>query len=120
MLYAMCCKWGSDLYKCKYKYNSTALIDITFQLCSQTEKLHQANTITYGGYLNLMKRQMKLSIDFISKRIHSGPMSAVTAILALLTLYYAIRGYFSPAFSYFELELEEEKEQKNRVRWNRR
>eukprot|EP00956_Cyclotella_meneghiniana_P032005 scaffold86042_cov80-Cyclotella_meneghiniana.AAC.3 len=79
----------------------------------------QANTITYGGYLNLMKRQLQLSFNFISKRIHSGPMSAVTAILALLTLYYAIQGYFSPAFSYFELELEEEKEKKSRLNWRR-
>ena len=38
-------------------------------------------------------------------------MSAVTAILALLTVYYAIIGYFSPAFSYFELEIEEEGKQ---------
>jgi hypothetical protein len=71
----------------------------------------QANTITYGGYVNLMKRQLLLSHNFISKRVRSGPMSAVTAILALLTVYYAIIGYFSPAFSYFELEIEEEGKQ---------
>jgi hypothetical protein len=47
-------------------------------------------------------------------------MSAVTAILALLTLYYAIKGYFSPEFSYFELELEQEKENNNRLYWKRR
>ena len=66
-----------------------------------------------------MKRQLQLSFNFISKRIHSGPMSAVTAILALLTLFYAIQGYISPAFSYFELELEEEKEKKSRLNWRR-
>jgi hypothetical protein len=46
-------------------------------------------------------------------------MSAVTAILAVLTVYFAIEGYFSPAFSYFELEEEEEKEikQLKRKRW---
>jgi len=47
-------------------------------------------------------------------------MSAVTAILALLTLFYAIQGYFSPAFSYFELELEEEKENNKRLNLKRR
>lgn len=85
-----------------------------------TKSKYKANTITYGGYLNLMKRQLQLSFNFISKRIHSGPMSAVTAILAFLSLYFAIKGYISPAFSYFELELEEEKEQNKRLNWKRR
>lgn len=77
----------------------------------------QANTITYGGYVNLMKRQLLLSRNFISKHVRSGPMSAVTAILALLTIYYAIIGYFSPEFSYFELELQEDKESSSTLKW---
>ncbi|KAL7479918.1 hypothetical protein ACHAW6_005636 [Cyclotella cf. meneghiniana] len=76
-----------------------------------------ANTITYGGYVNLMKRQLLLSRNFISKHVRSGPMSAVTAILALLTIYYAIIGYFSPEFSYFELELQEDKESSSTLKW---
>lgn len=117
MLYALCGQWSFDLHKCKLPVINNEIK----QCCGSLTILQlQANTITYGGYLNLMKRQLQLSFNFISRRIHSGPMSAVTAILALLSLYFAIKGYVSPAFSYFELELEEEKEQSNRLKWNRR
>mmetsp|Transcript_20729 Transcript_20729/g.44816 ORF Transcript_20729/g.44816 Transcript_20729/m.44816 type:complete len:233 (-) Transcript_20729:1466-2164(-) len=75
-----------------------------------------ANTITYGGYSNLLRRQFQLSYNFIKTRIRSGPMSFVTAILAFLSLVYAVIGYFSPEFAYFEIDLEEEKKTNQRKR----
>eukprot|EP00970_Alexandrium_tamarense_P014065 scaffold3855_cov199-Alexandrium_tamarense.AAC.19 len=75
-----------------------------------------ANTITYGGYSNLLRRQFQLSYNFIKTRIRSGPMSFVTAILAFLSLVYAVIGYFSPEFAYFEIDLEEEKKTNKRTR----
>ena len=75
-----------------------------------------ANTITYGGYSNLLRRQFQLSYKFIKTRIRSGPMSFVTAILAFLSLVYAVIGYFSPEFAYFEIDLEEEKKTNQRKR----
>mmetsp|Transcript_15444 Transcript_15444/g.31347 ORF Transcript_15444/g.31347 Transcript_15444/m.31347 type:complete len:304 (+) Transcript_15444:1-912(+) len=61
-----------------------------------------ANTITYGGYVNLMKRQFQLSINFLMTRAKSGPMSAVTFLFACLTIIYAIKGWISPEFAYFD------------------
>lgn len=69
-----------------------------------------ANTITYGGYVNLMRRQLELSVKFLRARVSSGPLSVVTAIFACLTLVYAILGAVSPEFSYFEHEDEEVEE----------
>lgn len=63
-----------------------------------------ANTITYGGYMNLLKRQLELSARFLKARSMSGPLSMVTAILACLTIIYAILGSISPEFAYFEEE----------------
>ena len=62
-----------------------------------------ANAITYGGYVNLLKRQLELSAKFLMARVRSGPLSVVTAILACLTLIYAILGSISPEFAYFEI-----------------
>ena len=63
-----------------------------------------ANAITYGGYLNLVKRQFQLSGAFLKSRVQSGPLIVVTAILACLTLIYAILGAVSPEFAYFEVD----------------
>lgn len=71
-----------------------------------------ANTITYGGYLNLVKRQFQLSAAFLKSRVRSGPLSVVTAILACLTLIYAIMGAVSPEFAYFEVDDEEDDDHK--------
>jgi hypothetical protein len=67
-----------------------------------------ANTITYGGYLGLLRRQIWLSFKFITTRIRAGPLSAVTAMLAVLSLTYAILGMISPEFDYFEVDAEVE------------
>ena len=67
-----------------------------------------ANTITYGGYLNLLKRQLELSANFLKARMRSGPLSIVTAFFGCLTLIYAILGSTSPEFAYFELDDEDE------------
>lgn len=71
-----------------------------------------ANTITYGGYLNLVKRQFQLSAAFLKSRVRSGPLSVVTAILACLTVIYAIMGAVSPEFAYFEVDDEEDDDPK--------
>mmetsp|Transcript_36567 Transcript_36567/g.64087 ORF Transcript_36567/g.64087 Transcript_36567/m.64087 type:complete len:306 (-) Transcript_36567:94-1011(-) len=67
-----------------------------------------ANTITYGGYLNLVKRQLELSVNFLKARMRSGPLSIVTAFFGCLTLIYAILGSISPEFAYFELDDEDD------------
>lgn len=78
-----------------------------------------ANAITYGGYVNLCKRQLELSARFLMAHIRSGPLSLVTAILACSTLIYAIRGFIRPDFSYFELDDEDNVVQKapKQSRW---
>ena len=66
-----------------------------------------ANSITYGGYINLGKRQLELSAKFLMAHWRNGPLSVMTTILACLTLIFAIKGFVRPSFSYFELEDEE-------------
>lgn len=61
-----------------------------------------ANAITYGGYLSLARRQLELSAEFLKARATSGPLSAVTLILAVLTVVFAVRGSLKPEFSYFD------------------
>jgi hypothetical protein len=68
-----------------------------------------AHTITYGGYVNLLKRQLQLSGKFLLAHARSGPLSVITAILACLTVIYAILGSVSPEFAYFELDDESDK-----------
>jgi hypothetical protein len=68
-----------------------------------------AHTITYGGYVNLLKRQLQLSGKFLLAHVRSGPLSVITAILACLTVIYAILGSVSPEFAYFELDDESDK-----------
>jgi len=46
-------------------------------------------TITYGGYYNLMARQLTLSASFLKNRIRSGPMSAFTTLFAVFTVVFA-------------------------------
>ena len=60
--------------------------------------------ITYGGYVNLLKRQLQLSFQFLQARVKSGPLSVVSLILACLTVVYAVLGAVSPEFAYFEEE----------------
>ncbi len=61
-----------------------------------------AHTITYGGYVNLLKRQLALSLKFLMAHVSSGPLSVVTAILAVLTIVFAILGAISPEFATFD------------------
>lgn len=93
------------------KYRELSLSGMCCVLCLATGMLTytNANTITYGGYLGLLRRQLFLSYKFLTTRITGGPLSAVTAILAVLTLTFAILGMFSPEFDYFEGEAVEVK-----------
>lgn len=75
-----------------------------------------ANTITYGGYLNLLRRNFELAMIFLKARVRSGPLSVVTLILACLTLIYAVLGSINPEFAYFEDDEKEYDEHKRR-RW---
>ena len=75
-----------------------------------------ATTITYGGYVNLLKRQLQLSFKFLQARVKSGPLSVVTLILGCLTLVFAIMGAVSPEFDYFE-EDDEPAQQQPKRRW---
>ena len=69
-----------------------------------------ANAITYGGYVNLLRRQMVLTGEFLMARMRSGPLSVVTLIFACLTVLYAVLGAVSPEFAYFdEMDDEDEK-----------
>ncbi|KAL7437032.1 hypothetical protein ACHAXM_005422 [Skeletonema potamos] len=92
------------------KYKELSLSGMCCLLCVATGMLTytNANTITYGGYLGLLRRQIWLSFKFITTRIRAGPLSAVTAMLAVLSLTYAILGMISPEFDYFEVDAEVE------------
>jgi len=92
------------------KYKELSLSGMCCLLCVASSMMAytNANTITYGGYLGLLRRQLWLSFKFLTTRIHAGPLSAVTAILAVLCLTFAIKGMFSPEFEYFEDDLVEE------------
>lgn len=81
-------------------------------LCVATGMLCYTNatTITYGGYVRLLQRQLELSSKFLMARIRSGPLSLVTAIFAILTVAHAIIGMISPEFSYFEPDSVDEKD----------
>lgn len=59
--------------------------------------------------MNLLKRQLQLSGKFLLAHVRSGPLSVITAILACLTVIYAILGSVSPEFAYFELDDESDK-----------
>ena len=92
------------------KYKELSLSGMCCLLCVASSMMAytNANTITYGGYLGLLRRQLWLSFKFLTTRIHAGPLSAVTALLAVLCLTFAIKGMFSPEFEYFEDDLVEE------------
>lgn len=91
------------------KYSDLSMSGMCCLLTAATGMLTytNANTITYGGYVNLLKRQLELSAKFLMARVRSGPLSVVTAILACLTLIYAILGSISPQFAYFEIDDED-------------
>jgi len=100
------------------KYKELSLSGMCCLLCVASGMLSytNANTITYGGYLGLLRRQLWLSFKFLRTRIHAGPLSAVTALLGVLCLTYAIKGMFSPEFEYFEDDVMEEAKH---TRWNK-
>ncbi|KAL7540096.1 hypothetical protein ACHAXR_009866 [Thalassiosira sp. AJA248-18] len=86
------------------KYRALSMSGMCCLLTAATAMLTytNANTITYGGYMNLVKRQLQLSAIFLKTRVRSGPLTVVTAILASLTLIYAILGSVDPSFSHFD------------------
>ncbi|KAL7532664.1 hypothetical protein ACHAWF_004206 [Thalassiosira exigua] len=93
------------------KYNDLSMSGMCCLLTVATGMLAytNANSITYGGYTNLMKRQIELASKFLLANFRSGPFSIMTTFLAILSLFYAISGSFSPEFAYFELDEEDEK-----------
>ena len=52
--------------------------------------------------MNLLKRQLALSLKFLMAHVSSGPLSVITAILAVLTIAFAILGAISPEFATFD------------------
>ena len=86
------------------KYKELSLSGMCCLLCVASGMMvyTNANTITYGGYVGLLRRQLLLSYKFLTTRIHGGPLSAVTALLGVLCMTFAIKGMFSPEFDYFE------------------
>mmetsp|Transcript_17985 Transcript_17985/g.33518 ORF Transcript_17985/g.33518 Transcript_17985/m.33518 type:complete len:303 (+) Transcript_17985:354-1262(+) len=68
-----------------------------------------ANSVTYGGYVNLIKRQLGLHAEFLRTRIRRGPMSLITVFFTFLTLSFAIKGMVSTEFAYFDLDDEDDK-----------
>ncbi|KAL3816098.1 hypothetical protein ACHAXA_004523 [Cyclostephanos tholiformis] len=93
------------------KYSDLSMSGMCCLLAVTTGMLTYTNakTITYGGYVNLLKRQLQLSGRFLLAHVRSGPLSVITAILACLTVIYAILGSVSPEFAYFELDDEDNK-----------
>jgi len=95
------------------KYSNLSISGMCCLLTTATGMLTytNANAITYGGYVNLVRRHFVLTSQFLMARARSGPLSVVTAILACLTVIYAIRGSLTPEFSYFELDGDEDDSQ---------
>ena len=69
------------------KYKELSLSAMCCLLCVATGMLTytNANTITYGGYLGLLRRQLFLSYKFLTNRISSGPLSAGKFMYCVLT-----------------------------------
>ena len=107
-MFVLVCSTLSSSQKCMY-YSDLSMSGMCCLLAVATGMMTytNANAITYGGYVNLCKRQLELSARFLMAHIRSGPLSLVTAILACSTLIYAIRGFIRPDFSYFELDDED-------------
>jgi hypothetical protein len=57
-----------------------------------------SNTITYGGFISLLKRHIILGTRFLLINMKNGPMSLVTILFLTLTIYFALRGWFAPEF----------------------
>lgn len=85
----------------KYRYLSLSASCCILTLVCGILSYSNANTITYGGYFNLMVRQLTLSASFLKNRIRSGPMSAFTTLFAVFTVVFAILGSIRPEFSYY-------------------
>jgi len=92
----------------KYRYLSLSASCCILTLICGILSYSNANTITYGGYYNLMVRQLTLSANFLKNRIRSGPMSAITTLFAVFTLVFAFLGSIRPEFSYYGEEAEGE------------
>jgi hypothetical protein len=57
-----------------------------------------ANTITYGGFSGLLRRNLVLSMRFLMTNMRRGPMSIITIICVMLTVTFALCGWFAPEF----------------------
>jgi hypothetical protein len=57
-----------------------------------------ANIITYGGFNSLLRRTLVLSMRFLMANMRRGPMSTITIIYFMLTVIFALRGWFAPEF----------------------
>lgn len=57
-----------------------------------------ARTVTYGGFGALLRRNIFLSMKFLLSSIRRGPMSTVTMTCFVLTVVFALCGWFEPDF----------------------
>mmetsp|Transcript_19205 Transcript_19205/g.38751 ORF Transcript_19205/g.38751 Transcript_19205/m.38751 type:complete len:227 (-) Transcript_19205:1257-1937(-) len=57
-----------------------------------------ANTITYGGFPSLLRRNMALTLRFLLTNVSRGPMGVITIVCLMLTIVFALRGWFAPEF----------------------
>jgi|APGre2960657468_1045069.scaffolds.fasta_scaffold268838_1 hypothetical protein len=98
-------------FGCTLAYSDLSMSGMCCLLATATGMLTYTNahTITYGGYVNLMRRQLQLSGRFLLDHVRSGPLSLISAFLACLTVVYAILGAFSPEFASFEIDDEDRK-----------
>ena len=86
------CLWDLVVLKCKCKCPPSIMLPCkdSFQESQLIARITETmQTITYGGYYNLMARQLTLSASFLKNRIRSGPMSAFTTLFAVFTVVFA-------------------------------
>mmetsp|Transcript_12207 Transcript_12207/g.28733 ORF Transcript_12207/g.28733 Transcript_12207/m.28733 type:complete len:243 (-) Transcript_12207:25-753(-) len=56
------------------------------------------HTVSYGGLLQLMMRNAELSLRFLCNNLHKRPMSIITLVCLLMTVLFALQGWFAPEF----------------------
>mmetsp|Transcript_38570 Transcript_38570/g.115769 ORF Transcript_38570/g.115769 Transcript_38570/m.115769 type:complete len:251 (-) Transcript_38570:519-1271(-) len=57
-----------------------------------------ARTVTYGGFGALLRRNLILSMRFLVSNMRRGPMSVITMTCFVLTVFFALCGWFGPEF----------------------
>lgn len=96
------------------KYRALSMSGMCCLLTAASGMLAYSNSrsISYGGYVGLLKRQLELSCQFIwAQARNKQPLSIATGVLAFLTIFFFIAGSFSPEFVYFGIHDEEDGEE---------